>query len=72
LPFLGRIVWLTADQGGRSSGPPAKPVDRDYAATAYVPHQTVETGLGSFVLSVEEPGGWTSAARAGWLVPQDD
>ena len=68
LPFLGRIVWLTADQGGRPSGPPATPVDRDYATTAFVPPHTVETGLASFVLRVKDPGDWTSAARAGWLV----
>ena len=72
LPFLGRIVWLTADQGGRSSGPPVTPADRDYAATAFVPPCTVETGLASFVLRVNDPGAWTSAARAGWLVFQDD
>jgi hypothetical protein len=72
LPFLGRTVWLTADQGGRSSGPPVTPVDRDYAATAFVPPHTVETGLASFVLRAKDPGSWTSAAEAGWLVIQDD
>ena len=72
LPFLGRVVWLTADQGGRSSGPPVTPAEHDYAATGFVPPHTAETGLASFVLKTEHPGSWTSAAEAGWLVTQDD
>ena len=47
-PFRGTVVWLTPEQGGRASGPPAPPPGEDYASTAFVPPHTVETGLASF------------------------
>ena len=67
-PFRGTVVWLTPEQGGRASGPPAPP--GDYAATAFVPPHTYETGLASFVLRGFEPGAWTSRAEGRWLVPE--
>jgi hypothetical protein len=36
LPFNGRVVWLTPEQEGRASGPPATPADSDYMSTAFV------------------------------------
>jgi hypothetical protein len=72
-PFQGRVVWLTPEQGGRMSGPPPGSVESgDYAATAYVPPQTAEDGLASFVLRITDPGAWISLAEGAWLVPQDD
>lgn len=49
-PFKGEVVWLTREQGGRKSGPPASPDNEDYAATAFVPPRNFENGLASFVL----------------------
>jgi hypothetical protein len=54
LPLTGEIVWLTPEQGGRASGPPATPEDHDYAATAFVPPSTATTGLASFVVRVHD------------------
>jgi|GEM_PF-1286450 len=69
-PFRGTVVWLTPEQGGRRSGPPATAPGQDYAATAVVPPHTVETGLASFVLRGLEPGAWRSPAEARWLAPE--
>jgi len=68
LRFHGTIVWLTEEQGGRRSGPPASSPDRDYAATGYVRPLNVATGLASLVVRSATPGAWRSAADAGWLV----
>jgi hypothetical protein len=68
LPFHGYVVWLTADQGGRSSEPPPTPLDTDYAATGYVPPATAASGLASNVLRVSKRTAWRSAADARWLV----
>ena len=69
-PLLGRVVWLTAEQGGRASGPP--PInDWDYAHTAYVPPQNFDTGLASFALRGFEPGAWTSTAEGRWVLDED-
>ncbi|MFE2997053.1 hypothetical protein ACFXG4_18805 [Nocardia sp. NPDC059246] len=68
LPFRGEITWLTAEQGGRSSGPPPTPADQDFAATAFVPPHTLKDGLASFVLRVDDRTAWRSPASAGWLV----
>ncbi|GIJ46202.1 hypothetical protein Val02_30880 [Virgisporangium aliadipatigenens] len=70
--FDGHVVWLTPEQGGRSSGPPATPAGERYAATAFVPPWTAETGLASFVMRVSDPSGWTSAAEGAWLVRRDE
>ncbi|MFI6996416.1 hypothetical protein [Nocardia sp. NPDC050175] len=67
LPFRGTIVWLTADQGGRPSGPPPTPTEQDYAATAFVPPHGLDDGLASFVLRVDDRSAWRSPASAGWL-----
>lgn len=69
LPFHGCITWLTEEQGGRKSGPPATPDDQDYAATGFVPPSTAEDGLASFVLRVDDRSSWRSFAYASWLVP---
>lgn len=62
-PFRGEVVWLTPDQGGRVTGPPRPP----YAATAYVPPETAESGLAPFVLDEFQPGVWRSKAAGRWL-----
>jgi hypothetical protein len=72
LPFRGEVVWLTSEQGGRSSGPPPTPVGEDYAATAYVPPASSSDGLASIVLRVVDRNAWRSAATAGWLVAGND
>ncbi|BEL05055.1 hypothetical protein Q0Z83_032460 [Actinoplanes sichuanensis] len=73
MPFQGRVVWLTPEQGGRTCGPATgDPETGDYAATAYLPPQNAESGLASFVLRITDPGAWISLAEGAWLVPQDD
>ncbi|MEV6279246.1 hypothetical protein [Nocardia sp. NPDC051832] len=67
LPFRGVMVWLTAEQGGRSSGPPPTPAEHDYAATAFVPPHGLQEGLASWVLRVDDRSAWRSPASAGWL-----
>jgi hypothetical protein len=62
-PFKGEVVWLTPEQGGRSSGPPVASPDHDFAATAYVPPHDVHTGLASFVLRAFAKGAWRSPAE---------
>jgi hypothetical protein len=71
LPFRGEVVWLTSEQGGRSSGPPPTPAGADFAATAYVPPASASDGLASIVLRVEDRRAWRSAATARWLVVGD-
>lgn len=66
------MIWLTSEQGGRSSGVPATTDGHDYAATAFVPPQTAGTALASFLLRVADRGAWASTARAGWLTVRDD
>ena len=72
LPFRGEVVWLTAEQGGRSSGPPPTPDHQDYAATAYVPPATLDDGLASFVLRVADRSAWRSEAEAAWLGSENE
>src|ERR1035437_5543543 len=67
VPFHGYVVWLTGDQGGRSSGP-LPPLGQDFAATAYVPPATAQSGLASIVLRVSNRTAWRSAADARRLV----
>lgn len=71
LPFHGHVVWLTREQGGRDSGPPPTPQDQDYAATGFVPPHTLESGLASVVLRVENRSAWRSPADACWLVVEN-
>lgn len=40
----------------------------DYAATAFVPPETVDTGLASFVLRDYDERAWRSPATGGWLL----
>lgn len=72
LPFVGNVVWLRPEEGGRSSGPPPTPPEHDYAATAFVPPHTADTGLASFILRVEDRAAWTSPATGGWLVVSNE
>ncbi|MFC9997754.1 hypothetical protein [Nocardia sp. NPDC127526] len=69
-PFRGQMVWLTADQGGRSSGPPETPAGHDYATTAFVPPHSAE-GLASWGMRVEDRSAWRSPASAGWLIVEN-
>ncbi len=72
LRFHGDVVWLTPEQGGRSSGPPPTPNDQDYAATAFVPPATVANGLASFVLRVVDRSAWRSEADGDWLIIENE
>lgn len=67
LPFHGTLIWLTSEQGGRATGPPATPAEIDYAATAYVPPMTGRTGLASIIIRVEDRTAWRTAAAGRWL-----
>jgi hypothetical protein len=71
-PFKGEVVWLTAEQGGRKTGPPASLNDQDYAATGFVPPHDVDNGLASFVLRGFRHGDWRSPAEGRWLVVEND
>jgi hypothetical protein len=67
-PFRGWITWLTPEQGGRETGPPIpRTTWPNYAATAYVPPHTADTGLASFVLRNFDAGAWRSYAEGRWL-----
>ena len=66
--FRGHVVWLTSEQGGRSSGPPT---GEEYRATGYVPPYTVENGLASFWLRDFAPGEWRSLATGWWLAVEN-
>lgn len=68
LPFHGYVTWLTAEQGGRDTGPPTTPEDQDFAATGFVPPSTLDVGLASFVLRAKDRSAWVSEADASWLV----
>lgn len=70
-PFEGEVVWLTAEQGGRSSGPPPPSSDWDYAVTAFVPPRTLDNGLASFVLRGFKTGHWRSPAEGRWLIVEN-
>jgi hypothetical protein len=71
-PFKGWVVWLTAEQGGRNGGPPAPRGEWPYyAANAYVPPATADSGLVSFVLRGFDANAWRSGAEACWLVPEN-
>ncbi len=70
-PLRGEVVWLTAEQGGRTSGPPLATDRSDYAVTAFVPPSTVSTGLASFVLRGFVAGAWRSSAEGRWLVVEN-
>lgn len=65
-PFRGRVVWLTFEQGGRRRLPTADD-QHDYAANAFVPPRTAESGLASFVLREFTPHALVSPAKGCWL-----
>ncbi|HMJ76918.1 MAG TPA: hypothetical protein VK507_13155 [Iamia sp.] len=64
-PFLGEVIWLTPDQGGRRKGVPPAP---HLAVTGFVPPHTVDDGLASFVLKGWDPTAWRSPAEGMWLL----
>ena len=69
-PYRGTLVWLTAEQGGRQSGPARPTPERDfYATTAFVPPHTLATTQATFILRGFDPDQMTSPAEARWLVP---
>lgn len=70
-PFLGEVVWLTQEQGGRESGVPPRLPGTDYAHVAHVPPATVENGSASFVLRGWDPARWQSAAEGRWLLAEN-
>jgi hypothetical protein len=72
LPYAGEIVWLTSDQGGRQSGPPATAENENYAATAFVLPASADDGLASFVVRVTDREAWRSAATARWLAVENE
>lgn len=67
-PFQGEVVWLTPEQGGRSTGPPPSSQHHDYAQLAHVPPHGVDTGTASFVLRGFKSAAWRSPAEGKWLV----
>jgi hypothetical protein len=69
-PFTGEVIWLTADQGGRVSGPPPDP--DNYAHVAHVPPFTIETGSASCVLRAFDPARLRSPAEGKWLAVEND
>ena len=71
-PFLGTVVWLTPEQGGRSSGPWRSPNGPDFAATGFVSPRTADNGSASFVLRGFREGVWVSEAEGRWLVVEND
>ena len=71
-PFVGEVIWLRPEQGGRASGPPRPAGESDYAATAFVPPMNVTSGLASFVLRAFTAGSWRSAAEGRWLVVENE
>ena len=66
--FHGRVVWLTAEQGGRSTGPPT---GEEFRATGYVPPNDASNGLASFWLRGLAPGEWKSSAIGWWLAVEN-
>jgi len=69
--FVGTVVWLTSDQGGRTTGPPLPNPDIDYFTTAYVPPLNARNGLASFGLRNFEAGAWKSPAEGRWLIVEN-
>jgi hypothetical protein len=64
------VTWLTAEEGGRVSGPPRPTPERGfYATTTFVPPHTFESTQASFVVRGFDPELMTSSAGARWLVP---
>lgn len=68
--FYGHVVWLTEEQGGRTSDQP--PPGPDYRVTGHVPPYTIETGLASFWLRDFKPGEWSSPATGFWAINDNE
>ncbi|WP_328998517.1 hypothetical protein OHA18_29195 [Kribbella sp. NBC_00709] len=68
LAVRGTVLWLTPQQGGRVSGPPAPDYDYDYTATAYLPPRTPDDGQAGIALRRFAPSAWRTPAE-GILVP---
>lgn len=70
-PFKGEVIWLTPEQGGRSTGVPEPSSKYSYAQVAHVPPHSAETGTASFVLRGWDPLRWRSLAEGKWLVVEN-
>jgi len=66
-PFVGEVIWLTPDQGGRRSGVPPHAERWSYAQVAHVAGRDPVTHTASFVLAEWDPQRWRSPARGKWL-----
>jgi hypothetical protein len=66
-PFVGEVIWLTREQGGRKDGVPPLVDGVSYAHVAHVPPATVADGSASFVLRGWDPAVWRSSAEGRWL-----
>jgi hypothetical protein len=64
-PYRGEVTWLTAEQGGRRSGPPPDP--SNYAQLAHVAPLDAKNGSSSFVLRGFDPAQYRSEAEGRWL-----
>ena len=67
-PFDGEVVWLTADQGGRRTGPPPTTV---FAPTGFVPPALVDSGLASFAIRGFSHDLLRSPAEGVWLLAEN-
>jgi hypothetical protein len=67
-PFVGEVIWLTPEQGGRERGIPAVTDGQSYAHVAHVPPSTPAEGTASFVLRGWDPKAWRSPAEGRWLL----
>lgn len=67
-PFLGEVIWLTREQGGRKGGVPPVVEGISYAHVAHVPPSSVADGSASFVLRGWDPAMWRSSAEGRWLL----
>ena len=71
-PFRGEVIWLTPEQGGRSGWKGIPQASDSYAATAFVPPETAETGLASFVVRDFDPTEHRSRAQGRWLLVENE
>lgn len=71
-PFVGEVIWLTPEQGGRARGIPAFTDGQSYAHVAHVPPSTPAEGTASFVLRGWNPKAWRSPAEGRWLLVENE
>lgn len=71
-PFVGEVVWLTPEQGGRTKGVPPVVEGLSYTHVAYVPPFGLAEGAASFVLRSWNPEAWRSPAEGRWLFAENE